>query len=343
MIKNWMRRMGTARLMALAVLSIFLGIAVVDTAEARGGRSRGGSFRSFGSRGSRTQDSGQAGRMQPISPSASARNNGLRPNTPAEAARNRGSWFQRNPLLAALGGALAGTILGSLLMNAFGSMGGLGGILMMVLLAMAFFALIAWGRNRKKPAMATGPSSYNHSPSSAPYSAPPVSSGRAFDAPYAGLDNSSAVNTQTREQGLAAIALEDRTMTGEQLHDTLSSRFFQVQEAWSNGDRTVLRAATTETVFDEFDSQLREMERAGERNVIKNIAIRSFEVTEAWQEGDEEYVTALITARLVDYVERGGKVVEGDAVNPTSFNEYWTFVRPRGRGEWKLSAVNQEA
>jgi predicted lipid-binding transport protein (Tim44 family) len=156
-------------------------------------------------------------------------------------------------------------------------------------------------------------------------------------------DAATAVNSQSREQGLAAIKLEDSNMTNERLQDTLTNRFFQIQEAWSEGDRIKLNLALAQGMYDEFIGDLDDMERRGERNVIKNIVMRSFDITEAWQEGELEYVTAYISARLVDYTERNGQVIEGDANNPVQFSEFWTFVRSRGRGDWKLTAINQEA
>jgi len=92
----------------------------------------------------------------------------------------------------------------------------------------------------------------------------------------------------------------------------------------------------------EFGANLSDMERRGERNIIKNIVIRRFDITEAWQEGDVEFVTAHISARLLDYTQKGNRIVSGDAQNPTDFAEFWTFVRMRGRGQWILSAINQE-
>jgi predicted lipid-binding transport protein (Tim44 family) len=142
---------------------------------------------------------------------------------------------------------------------------------------------------------------------------------------------------------MAAMSIEDPSMTQERLQDLLSARFFEIQEAWTNADRATLRNASTAETYEEFISDLDAMERRGERNVLKNIVIRSFDVTEVWQEGDVEYATAHIQARLLDYVERNGQIISGDKVNPINFGEYWTFVRTRGRGEWKLTAVNQEA
>jgi predicted lipid-binding transport protein (Tim44 family) len=56
---------------------------------------------------------------------------------------------------------------------------------------------------------------------------------------------------------------------------------------------------------------------------------------------DREFVTARIQARLIDYVERGGQIVEGSKDVPTDFAETWTFARERGGEDWRLTAIEQ--
>jgi predicted lipid-binding transport protein (Tim44 family) len=342
-----MNRIGRARLVALATIGVMTGGVLVEMAEARVGRSRGGMSRSFGNRGSRTSDQGGPGsRMQPI------QNNGRTQAGRPNAQNNRGSWLQRNPLMAGLMGALAGTVLGAMLMNMLGGMGPVGGMLMMLLMAvllfMAIAALIRMFKGRQQPSMAGNMRNQNFGGGNlGGGNLGGFGNNSGNNSSYGGFDNASpggtAINTQTREQGLAAIALEDSSMTNERLQDSLTNQFFQIQEAWSVGDRATLNMAATREMYEELVSDLEDMERRGERNVIKNIVMRSFDISEAWQEGEIEYVTAHINARLLDYTERNGQIIDGDATTPTQFSEYWTFTRDRGRGDWKLSAINQEA
>jgi predicted lipid-binding transport protein (Tim44 family) len=349
MLRHWMRRVGSAKLIALACIGLLTSSALMETAEARFGRSGGGFSRSFGSRGSRTFGGGQSRQMQPIQRNRQNQDQVAGANSRA----NRPSWLQRNPLLGGLMGAIAGTVLGAMLINAFGGMGGFGGILMLFLLGMALFAVFRMFRNRQPQAVAGGfGTGRNPAPTGRDYTAPvstPTRREYSSGGSHWGSDDddsggtATAVNSQTREQGLAAIALEDPKMNSERLQDTLTNRFFQIQEAWSEGDRVKLNLAVAQQMYDEFIGDLDAMERRNERNVIKNIVMRSFEITEAWQEGDVEYATAHINARLIDYTERNGQVIEGDPTNPVQFSEFWTFVRSRGRGDWKLTAINQEA
>lgn len=352
MIGNWIKRIGQLRLVALATMAVFTGGILLEAAEARVGRGRSGFSRSFGSRGSRSFDNGQQGnRMQPLqnprTPQA-----GINSPLNNRLGNNRGSWLQRNPLLGGLLGAVAGTMIGAAIMNAFGGMNGMGGIVMLLLLGglalMMVMGVMRLLKGNRQPNFA-GNSNFGGN-AGGPFggnSGGPFGGQNYGNTNYGGFGNNQVdappANTQTREQGLAAIALEDPVMSNEKLQDTLTTRFFQIQEAYSVGDRMALQMAATPEMYGEMSRDLDELQQHNERNIIKNIVMRSFNITEAWQEGDVEFVTAHINARLLDYVERNGLVVSGDPNTPTQFSEYWTFVRTRGRGDWQLSAINQEA
>lgn len=337
------------KLVAIATLGLILGGVVgsltAEPADARAGR-RGSSFggtsqyRSMGDRGVRTFDQGQQKNMQGITQS---RQTTAKPaNTPASAAAagQKQSWFQRNPLMAGLLGALAGTAIGAMLMNLLGpgAFGGLVGILgLLLLLGLALMAFRLFRANKQPAAQFAGAGlggNVTPFPKATPTSGPMAYNATAA-APMAPI--------QTKEQGLAAIALSDPGFRTEKAIDELSTIFFRVQEAWSANDKAGIAAVATDEIAEYLGHDIDLMAVKGERNIIKNIVIRQFEITEAWQEDACEYLTAKIQARLIDYVERDGRVIDGDPNQPTDFAEFWTFKRPRGGSEWKLSAINQIA
>jgi predicted lipid-binding transport protein (Tim44 family) len=248
--------------------------------------------------------------------------------------QQRPSWFQRNPFMAGLMGAVAGSALFAMLGSAFGGLGGFGGGLMTILL-LAGLAMLAlrFFRSRQQPGLANAGQAMGQTPTPFAFRDVQPEGGRVADI---------GAYRQTREQGLAAIALDTPSFTTAKVEDELSQAFFQVQEAWSAVDRNALQALTSPDIYAEFADELDELARKGERNVIKNLVVRGFEITEAWQDETEEFITARIDARLIDYVERQGQVVDGSATEPTEFREAWTFSRPRrGGGKWLLSAINQ--
>lgn len=299
------------KFLAIAMAAAFLGTVAIADADARAGRSRGfggSSYKSFGDRGFRSNELGRQNRMQGIQ---QPRQNQFNQNAPGQ----RSSWFQRNPLLSGLLGALGGIALFSMLGHLFNGMGSGGSLLLLLLLGGIGFMLFRGFMARRQPQLAySGPGTVTPL---RPMPAMGVTPG-------------------------PAITLDAPAYRSEQVQDELSGIFFKVQEAWSDNDLMALREVCTEEVYGHFADDLMAMQTAGERNVLKNIVIRAFEVSEAWREDPQEFVTARIQARLIDYVECEGRIIEGDANNPTDFHEFWTFVRTQGEA-WRLSAVNQPA
>lgn len=318
--------------LVIAALTLFTTGLIAEQADARAGRSRAGIHRSVGDRGTRTWDNNGFQSIQRTRQPAKA------PSQAAPGAQPRQSWFQRNPFLAGLMGAVVGSALFAGLAHMFGGFGGLGGPLMLLLLGLLAFFVIRRFMKRPAPQGAHGHSAFdgrNPFEKQAPYQEPARFGTGA--APGATLD----MPRQTKEQGLAALALNNPGFTAQKAEDQLTQAFFGIQEAWSAADKSRLATLATPEMLDYFSEDLDDMARQGERNVVKNIVMRGFDVTEAWTEGLEEYITAHIHARLVDYVERNGQVVEGSATDPIEFREVWTFTKRRGDDAWKLSAINQ--
>lgn len=321
------------KLLAIAALGIFLGGVVAESADARAGRSRSGSYSSFGARGSRTfENNGFQSIQRSRQPATSPWNNPARTNSAVQ----KPSWFQRNPFMAGLFGGLAGTALGSMLFGHGGGFGGGGGgFLTLLLLGFLGFMAYRFLKNRsQQPSFATSGQSNYQSPG---FDQGPSMFGASTSPSVTDIGG----YRQSKEQGLAAIALNNPGFTTQKTEDELSGIFFRIQEAWSANDRATLQQLTTDEIYDYFVEDLDGMAAQGERNVIKNIVMRDFDLSEAWTEGTREYITVKIYARLVDYVERNGQITEGSATEPTEFREVWTFARDRGEPTWKLSAINQ--
>lgn len=323
------------KLLAIAALGVFLGGVVVQDADARAGRSRSGGYSSFGFRGTRTYDNNGFKAIQRSRQPVTSPWNAPKTNAWNRTAQNRPSWFQRNPLVSGLVGGLAGSWLGGMLFGhgGYGGYGGGGGGGFMTLLFLGLLGYMAYRFFRsRQPGYATSGQTTGYQPSGME---------SLFGASSAPTVTDIGGYRQSKEQGLSAIALHNPGFDTTRTEDALSGIFFRIQEAWSADDRQTLRQLTTDEVYETFAADLDGMARQGERNVIKNIVMRDFDLSEAWTEGTQEYLTVKIYARLLDYVERGGQVVEGSATEPTEFREVWTFGRERGEATWRLSAINQ--
>ena len=335
-------------------------LVLVDGAEARAGRARSmrgtSVYRSMGDRGVRTDRNwGNTANPRPgfQQPMGNARPGMGMPQQP--------SWTQRNPFVSGMLGGLAGSAVWSGISGLFGGHhggygsgygngygygsgqaggGGFGILPLLLLLGGGWWLFRKLSRNNTSNTFAPGFPSWNNRGVDPSMTTGPGSTVDARFSAISGFGGAAAVS-QTLEQGLAAIQLNSPGLTRQGLEDKLSGIFFAIQEAWSNQDEVALTRLGSPEIAARFSQDLDEARRNGERNILKNIVIKSFDIGEAWTEEDREFVSARIQARLIDYVEKQGRVIEGNADSPTDFAEVWTFARERGGEVWKLSAIEQ--
>jgi len=117
------------------------------------------------------------------------------------------------------------------------------------------------------------------------------------------------------------------------------------QSAYSQEDIARLHELATPEMVSYFSDDIRANAREGVINRISDVKLLQGDLSEAWREGADEYATVAMRFSLIDiFIDRAtGKVVSGDASQPTQSTEVWTFRRPAGEGPlaWKLSAIQQ--
>jgi predicted lipid-binding transport protein (Tim44 family) len=292
---------------------------------------RAGGGRSGGFRGSR---SFSAPRTQ--SPGTSPYQRNVQPQ-PGTMANQPYSQPGGSPFLRGLAGGLAGGFLGSLLFGGMGRASGAGwgsggsgiGFLEIILILALIFFLFRFIRNRKKNSL-----NQNQYPDYAP---PPYQQAGAFTP---GL----SAGEQEVETGLAHIQSMDQTFDPTAFKDWVQDVFFKIQAAWGNQDLGPVLSLLTREMQEIFSKDLEGQKEANRVNRLENIAVRSVEITEAWQEEGNDFITVLFYANLVDYTldKTSGALLSGSKTDPVKFREFWTFLRPVGKGPWKLSAIQQE-
>ena len=298
---------------------------------------RAGGGTSSGSRGSRSYSSPSRTYTAPApSPSPSTR------PTPAPAPAPMAQPAPAGGFLRSMAGGIVGGLLGGMLFRSLGFAGGAGGFgggfgLMDLLLLAGIAYLIYWfvrrGRAQREPALASGPVDRSM--------VEPDSLGGGT----ATLDPPAPSWQQDRDRGLDHIRQMDLDFDEAAFRELCTDRFFQIQAAWMRRDLAKLRPLLTEEMQAAFAQQIEAAQAKQQINKLENITVRSVELTEAWQEQGQDYVTVRILANLLDYTvdEPTGRVVDGSDSEPVKFEEFWTWVRPVGRNDWRLSAINQAA
>lgn len=334
MIKIFWRK--TGRPLGWSVFLFLAGLWVwADFAEARAGR--GGSF---GSRGSRSFSS-------PERPSSSmpgrtdAPSSFAQPRPGDSSARNMP--YQQPPsafgggLMRGLGAGLLGGFLGSMLFSSFSHAGigagaaggGWGGPGLFDLLLLGGIGYLAYRWFSQRQAQSGNAQRASWSPTPAPRYEQPLSL--------------PANEINSVDRGLEQLRVLDPAFDARRFCDAAMDFFFRLQAAWDSRNLGTVSSQITEGLTADLQNDLTQLQRQQIVNHVENIAVRTCEITEAWQETGQDFVTVYFYANCLDYdlKETTGEVVRGSKVEPSKFEEFWTFTRPAGNGQWKLSAITQ--
>ena len=339
-----------ARAATAVAVALVMALAA-GTADARAGKST-----SSGSRGSRTTEAPAATSTAPnaVSPmersAAPQASPGMqRPGSTAPAAAPSRGFFGGG-FMSGLMGGLIGAGIGAMLFgggffDGLGSFSGILGFLLQILLVVFLVRLaMRFFRNRSqtantaasggplggnRPAYAGGPQGGQMNRDSADVGYNPVGG------PVGGMGGGNAGPAQ-RRQAADEIGIQPNDF------EAFERLLVTVQTAYGREDADALRAATTPEMFAYFGDDLTENRNRGVVNKVSDVRLLQGDLAEGWREGAQEYATVAMRFSLIDVtVDRAsGKVVEGNASQPTEATELWTFVRPRG-GQWQLSAIQQ--
>lgn len=249
----------------------------------------------------------------------------------APAANPAGGAFGRGLLGGLAGGLLGAGLFG--LLSGNGLMGGLGGLASIIglLVQIAIIVVLArlafqWFAGRRF-AGAMGGAGGGSRPGAF-----------AFTGGGTGLGGGAAAARHAASEPLC-LRPEDFSSFERVLSDA--------QSAYSQEDIGRLHDLATPEMVSYFSDDIRANAREGVINRISEVKLLQGDLSEAWREGQDEYATVAMRFALIDlFIDRAtGKIVSGDASQPTQSTEVWTFRRPAGEGPeaWKLSAVQQTA
>lgn len=315
----------------LRIFAVVLALAAAAVLVAgQSAHARAGGGRSFGSRGSRSYSRPVAPPSQGYPSRQYAPSPGPSPTQPYPQPSPGYGGFGRSLL-----GGLAGGFLGGMLFRSLGFGGGYGGgggiglfeIILLLGIGYMIYRMVA----RRRQTEGAG------------FRRP----GNVVDMSRYEAEAPAQVYQPERddlETGLAHIRQMDPGFDEARFNDTVMDIFFKIQGGWMNRDLSGVGALLTDEMRSAMQGDIDQLLREKRANRLENIAVRKVEISEAWQESGNDYVTALIYANLLDYTtdDATGAVVSGSKTDPVKFEEYWTFSRPVGNNQWKLSAINQK-
>jgi predicted lipid-binding transport protein (Tim44 family) len=338
-----MKRTRLVGLFSIFILIMFLAWSMPSAVLARAGRGISGG-RSMGSRGSRT--------TMPVRPYTPPTSPGFSPTTPSRSPLNPQTpplnqqpnsnptgGFLRNAGSGLLGG-FAGGMLAHWLFGGSPAQGGASGtsggsgfsFLDLILLAAIGYFIYRFFFKKPQQSSTGVPGTYQSS----------ATSGTAMQPSYL-EQQQPAEEERDLETGLRNIKSMDPLFGEDKFKDQAMDYFFKIQGAWADRDMNTVKHLLTPEMFGILQEDADKMRQEGQLNKLENIAVREVNFTEAWQESGQDYLTVRIYATLLDYTinEKTGEIISGSKVEPTKFEEYWTFTRPVGNNPWQLSAISQ--
>ena len=316
------RRMYKAFTIVAAAIVLTAGF--IETAA----HARAGGGRSMGSRGTRSYSQPASPYSQPAQPQVAPQ---PRPYTPPLQPQPAGGGFFRNMAGGIVGGMLGGMLFRSLGFGGGGGMGGSGIGLFEILLIAGIGYFIYRMVKKKREEEAYPRDSYGANQQI--YTLPQES--------YAQLGQQQPADVGS---GLAHIRQMDSSFDETRFNDAVMDMFFKIQGAWMNRDLAPVAGILTDDMRRILQGDVDKLLQEKRVNRLENIAVRNVEIVEAWQETGQDFITTLIYANLLDYTtdDATGQVVSGSKTDPVKFEEYWTFTRPVGNNQWRLSGIDQK-
>ncbi|HEY3452098.1 MAG TPA: TIM44-like domain-containing protein [Myxococcales bacterium] len=135
-----------------------------------------------------------------------------------------------------------------------------------------------------------------------------------------------------RQQALDALAAKDPQFSPEQLRARAAMVFKELQAAWSERDWLRVRPFVSDSLFQMQLYWIENFKKQKQRNVIDQLAVKNLEIAKVVSDKHFDAVTLRIFASCLDYVVgEDGKLIRGHKSRPTTFSEYWTFIRGTGK------------
>lgn len=135
----------------------------------------------------------------------------------------------------------------------------------------------------------------------------------------------------------------DNAWKYKEISADVTDGYIAIQEAWAHMDMTPAAKYMSAELFDKFQTQLNWTKYKNQKHVMENIQLVKALPVSVHDDKDDsrDYVWFYIKGRMVDYtIDTTTQLIVQGSSSPSSFVEYWQFVRKDGR--WVLNKILQE-
>jgi hypothetical protein len=139
------------------------------------------------------------------------------------------------------------------------------------------------------------------------------------------------VDTQSVDQGLAAIQTADPGFNAQVFMERAQMAFFALQQAWMDRNVDEARGYMSQGLYASWHAQVQQMITLHKKNILENLNIQGLHIVKATHDDNIDSISVKVDAVCADYEinEDSGKVVFGSKQDKP-FTEYWTFTRSAG-------------
>ena len=123
----------------------------------------------------------------------------------------------------------------------------------------------------------------------------------------------------------------------------MADAYMAIQEAWANMDMTPAKRYMSDELFDNFQTQLNWTKYKNQKHIMENIQLLNALPVAVHDDRDNsrDYVWFYIKGKMVDYtIDTNTQLIVEGKTMPSSFVEYWQFIRKDGR--WVLNKILQK-
>ena len=130
------------------------------------------------------------------------------------------------------------------------------------------------------------------------------------------------------EAGIAQIKAADRSFRESEFVKGARMAFEMTLEAFARSDRKTLKSLLETSVYENFESAIKQREQAGHELETTIVGIEDSEIVAAEMDGDLARVTVKFVTEQVNALKNSaGEIVEGDPSAVVKVTDIWTFTR----------------
>ncbi len=125
----------------------------------------------------------------------------------------------------------------------------------------------------------------------------------------------------------------DPNFNEEKIKEKIADWYVNMQQAWTRKNMAPVQPYFTDTLYAQFESQMKEYIARKQTNYVENIAVLNVELRGYRQDAEKDSIFALVSTRITDYVvdDTTGKVIRGSKGNELFMVYEYTLIRTAGK------------